>query len=860
MIGQTISHYRIIEKLGGGGMGVVYKAQDTKLDRFVALKFLPLEMTLDPVAKERFVHEAKAASALQHNNICTVHDIDESPDGQMFIVMDCYEGETLKSRIAKGKLRIEEAADIAIQIAQGLSEAHTHGIVHRDVKPANVLVTKGGVAKIVDFGLAKLSGATKLTKTGSTPGTVAYMAPEQLQGSAVDARADIFSLGVVLYEMLTGKTPFRGDHEAALMYSIMNEEPEPLQTHIPDVSSELIHIVSRALEKDPANRYKTMDDVLIDLQRIKRDTSKVFGTATYSSKRHRYFKKRRAVVGVASLLLIVVATLATLFILRNRTPRLNLNRTTATLKIPLREFGLADLSRDGNWLVLGAADENGKGDIYWINIAGGKATRVTNENADRIRGMYVSPDASQIVYSCQNFADPVFKVKLVPTQGGENRTVVDTGVVQSWRPDGQRIGYMLNNDQIFQSASGKLEIWSVKPDGSDRRLEHIDSLCARPTPWSFCWSPDGGSVAWVRNYAEGYGEVMVRELATGKERQLTHDRKWADELIWATNNQILFVSNKSGQLNLWMIPAGGGEETQITQGAVPIYSPRISDDNRTLVYAQWERFRHIWISSVDGSNARPIKTDDIMVPYACFSPDGKHIAHVIADVDISNPQSHLYVMDRDGKNERQLTSGPEVVSGCRWSLDGKLLAYTSRLADESTDSSRIYLIQPVNPGAPRLLGKGGLVDWADNETVVAFYGMKTLRYSMNGGTPTQIYLDSTSAFPMRGKKQLYFLDFRKGREGRWVISVDAMGRLTGEPKKILPLSVMRIVATSDRRFLYRKKGDEIWRMWTSTGKEERIGKAPPRLWIWDVSTDGKEILWYRQYDPSKIVLVKNVFE
>ena len=266
MIGQTISHYKILEKLGGGGMGVVYKAQDIRLDRPVALKFLPPDLTRDTEARERFIHEAKAASALQHNNICNIHDIDETTDGQMFIVMDCYEGETLKKKIEKGPLKIEEAADIAIQIALGLSEAHAHGIVHRDIKPANILITKSGVAKIVDFGLAKLSGRTKLTKTGSTLGTVAYMAPEQLQGGDVDAQADIFSLGVVLYEMLTGKTPFRGDHEAAIMYSILNEEPASIARFNEKVTPEIEHIVAKALAKNKEERYQHADDLLADLR------------------------------------------------------------------------------------------------------------------------------------------------------------------------------------------------------------------------------------------------------------------------------------------------------------------------------------------------------------------------------------------------------------------------------------------------------------------------------------------------------------------------------------------------------------------------------------------------------------------
>jgi non-specific serine/threonine protein kinase len=266
MIGTTISHYKILEKLGGGGMGVVYRAHDLKLDRLVALKFLPPELTLDPEAKERFVHEAKAVSSLQHHNICTIHDIDETADGQMFIVMDLYEGETLKSRIAKGQLQIEEATDIAIQIAQGLSEAHAHGIVHRDVKPANILITKSGVVKILDFGLAKLSGQSRVTKTGSTVGTAAYMSPEQAQALDVDHRTDIWSLGVVLFEMLTGKLPFRGEHEAALMYSIVHEEPQPCSTFRPEVPLGVATIVDKALQKDRTQRYQSTKEMMTDLK------------------------------------------------------------------------------------------------------------------------------------------------------------------------------------------------------------------------------------------------------------------------------------------------------------------------------------------------------------------------------------------------------------------------------------------------------------------------------------------------------------------------------------------------------------------------------------------------------------------
>ena len=268
MIGKTISHYRIIEKLGEGGMGVVYKAEDTKLRRVVALKFLPPELTRDAEAKTRFVQEAQAASALDHPNICTIHEIDETKEGQTFIAMACYEGESLRARIERGPLALPEALDIAVQIAQGLAEAHGRKIVHRDIKPANLLITKDGLVKIVDFGLAKLGGRAELTRTGATPGTVSYMSPEQLRGDDVDQRSDIWALGVVLYEMIAGEAPFKGEYEQAMTYSILNDQPRPVATVRPEVPGELGSIVEKCLEKDPERRYGSASELISDIRRL----------------------------------------------------------------------------------------------------------------------------------------------------------------------------------------------------------------------------------------------------------------------------------------------------------------------------------------------------------------------------------------------------------------------------------------------------------------------------------------------------------------------------------------------------------------------------------------------------------------
>lgn len=272
MIGMTIAHYQILEKLGEGGMGVVYKAQDTKLNRVVALKFLPPHASENPETKVRFLQEAQAAASLNHPNICTIYGVDEH-QGQMFMAMEYVDGGTLRKRLPYRD--VNEVLGIALQIGEALHEAHAKEIVHRDVKAENIMLTARGDAKVMDFGLAKLKGSLKLTRSLSTVGTLAYMAPEQIQGGTADTRSDIFSFGVLLYEMLTGKLPFRGEHEAAMMYSILNESPDPIGKVLPEASAELVHIINRALEKDPEDRYQNIKDMVIDIRRLRKESSRV---------------------------------------------------------------------------------------------------------------------------------------------------------------------------------------------------------------------------------------------------------------------------------------------------------------------------------------------------------------------------------------------------------------------------------------------------------------------------------------------------------------------------------------------------------------------------------------------------------
>jgi non-specific serine/threonine protein kinase len=269
--GAVISHYRIIENIGAGGMAVVYKAEDTRLMRPVALKLLAPALIRDEEAKERFVREARAASALDHPNICTVHEIDETEGGQMFISMSYYEGGTLKDTIREKPLASSKAIEIAVQVARGLAEAHEKGVIHRDIKPANIMMTAKGQVKIMDFGLAKLSGGEGITEIGIPMGTVAYMSPEQARGRDIDHRTDIWSLGVVLYEMISGQLPFKGENAHAIIYSILNEEPVPVTSIRPGIGSPLERTINKALTKDPDSRYQAAGDLLADLMEIGRE-------------------------------------------------------------------------------------------------------------------------------------------------------------------------------------------------------------------------------------------------------------------------------------------------------------------------------------------------------------------------------------------------------------------------------------------------------------------------------------------------------------------------------------------------------------------------------------------------------------
>jgi len=672
-----VDHYRIHETLGGGGMGIVYRAEDTRLGRTVALKFLPPELTRDPVAKARFLQEARTASALDHPNICTIYDVGETGDARLYLSMPCYDGETLRQRLDHGPMPVDDAVDVAWQTARGLAKAHRQGIIHRDIKPANLMLTADGVVKILDFGIAKLAGAAGITLTGLPLGTPAYMAPEQMRAEEVDGRTDLWSLGVVLYEMLAGRRPFPGDHEVVVRNGILNNEPEPLTKLRPEVPRELERIVSCLLTKDRQARYPTAEHFLSDLRPLVVTPSGSRMTSAFPTTalpRRRGLGRLGAGLAAAALLALAVLGFFAWRSLRQRPAPLPSAFTRLTDLPGIEEQ--PSLSPSGDYFVYVKA-VNGNKDIFLQRPGGAPRDLTADSPADDSEPAY-SPDGNQIAFRSERDGGGLY---LMGATGESVRRLTDTGYDPAWSPDGKEIVYATAPGDDPQEWGPKSRLWRIDLSSNRARLV-AEADAVQPS-----WSPNNRRIAyWGVPPGSAQRAVWTVPVDGGEPVRATDGDSLNWSPAWSPDGRYLyFASDRSGSMNLWRVPideSSGkvqGEPEAVTNSSQWNGPLHLSKDGRRIIYATREERSNLDKTAFDPAGPRvtgpltPITQGSQMVSLGGVSPDGRWLVYRSLA-----PQEDLFLVRPDGTGLVQLTRDAAKDRGPVWTPDGRILFFSDR--------------------------------------------------------------------------------------------------------------------------------------------------------------------------------------